>query len=132
MIEAVKDYIERHELLQPGDRVGVAVSGGADSAALLLVLGELRNDLGLIVSVVHFNHQIRGDDSDADEQFVAALATQLKLPFFSASGDAPARAREQKESLETAARELRYEFFRSLMQQGKFDKLALAHTMDDQ
>src|SRR5207302_9762559 len=118
MIDAVRTYIQRHRLLQPGDRVGVAVSGGADSVALLLALLDLRTELGLVVSVVHFNHQIRGTEADADERFVAELAREHALPFFSSSGDAPARARKEKESVETAARKLRYAFFRDLMSSG--------------
>lgn len=132
MIDAARTYIQRHGLLQPGDRVGVAVSGGADSVALLHVLLRLRAELGIVISVVHFNHQIRGAASDADEQFVAHLATEHKLDFHSARGDSPTRATRQKESLETAARELRYAFFRELISAGKLNKIALAHTMDDQ
>lgn len=132
MLEAVHQYIQRHRLIQPGDRLAVAVSGGADSVALLLALVELRNDLGIILSVAHFNHKIRGAEADADEQFVASLAKDLKLDFHSASGDAPAHAKHNKESLETAARELRYEFFRRLCHEGKVNKIALAHTICDQ
>lgn len=132
MIEAARAYIQRHRLLQPGDRVGVAVSGGADSVALLHVLIELRVELGIVLSVVHFNHQIRGAASDADEQFVAHLAKEHKLDFHSARGDAPGRASKEKESLETAARQLRYAFFRELISAGDLNKIALAHTMDDQ
>jgi tRNA(Ile)-lysidine synthase len=132
MIEAVHQYIQRHRLIQAGDRAAVAASGGADSVALLLALITLRSELGIVLSVAHFNHQIRGDESDADQQFVAELARTHGLEFFTASGDAPGRSLEQKESLETAARELRYRFFRELMAGGKVNKVALAHTMDDQ
>ena len=132
MMEAVHSYIQRHRLIQPGDRVCVAVSGGADSVALLLALIDLRNDLGIVLSVAHFNHGIRGAEADADQQFVADLARSHKLEFHSATGDAPTRAKQNRESLETAARELRYEFFRRLSEEGKASKIALAHTMDDQ
>src|SRR4051794_21782134 len=104
MIHAVHHYIQRHRLIQPGDRLAVAVSGGADSVALLLALIDLRSELGIVLSVAHFNHKIRGSEADADQQFVADLARCHKLEFHSASGDSPARATEQKESLETAAR----------------------------
>jgi len=132
MLDAVRQYIQRHRLIQPGDRVCVAVSGGADSVALLLALIDLRNDLGIVLSVAHFNHGIRGAEADADQQFVASLARSHKLEFHSATGDAPTRAKLNRESLETAARELRYEFFRRLSAEGKASKIALAHTMDDQ
>src|SRR6185437_13890664 len=105
MMEAVHSYIQRHRLIQPGDRVCVAVSGGADSVALLLALIDLRHDLGIVLSVAHYNHGIRGAESDADQQFVADLARSHKLQFHSAKGDAPTRAKQNQESLETAARE---------------------------
>ena len=70
----VLHYIRERGLLRAGDRVVVAVSGGADSVALLRVLLELRAELGIVLAVAHFNHRLRGADSDADEQFVADLA----------------------------------------------------------
>lgn len=132
LIAETRKYIERHRLMRPGDRIGVAVSGGADSVALLSCLLQLKDELGVVLSVAHFNHGIRGEASDVDERFVAELAKARGLEFFPASGDAPTRTRETKQSLETAARELRYEFFRELMHSGRVNKIALAHTMDDQ
>ena len=101
--------------MRPGDRVGVAVSGGIDSVALLRLLLELRNELGIVVSVVHFNHQLRGAESDADQEFVAELAREHGLEFYSASGDAAQLAAEEHSGLEAAARELRYGFFGELL-----------------
>src|SRR5215472_2456440 len=77
--QRVLSHIRRRELLRAGDRVGVAVSGGIDSVALLRLLLELRGELGFVLSVVHFNHQLRGVESDADEQFVAILAREYDL-----------------------------------------------------
>jgi tRNA(Ile)-lysidine synthase len=130
--ERVRAYVRRHELLRAGDRIGVAVSGGADSVALLHLLLELRPALGLVLSVVHFNHQIRGAAADADEHFVKDLAERFALEFCSRSGNAPARAREKHLSLESAARELRYAYFRDLCLSRTVDKVATAHTLDDQ
>jgi len=93
---------------------------------------EAREEMGVILSVAHFNHKIRGAASDADEQFVRDLAQTHALDFRAASGDAPAQAERSKQSLETAARELRYKFFRDLLASGKAGKIATAHTMDDQ
>ena len=132
MLAAVQTYTRKHGLIRPGERVGVAVSGGADSVALLRVLLELRSDLGSVLSVVHFNHGIRGADSDADQQFVADLARAHELELFAASGDAPAAAKQSGASLETAARTLRYAFFEQLIANGTLDKVALAHNQDDQ
>src|SRR5467141_2498384 len=72
-------------MMQPGDRVGVAVSGGADSVAMLLLLLELGEKLGVVLRVVHFNHKLRGKASDADEEFVAKLAAKHGLEFHAAS-----------------------------------------------
>ncbi len=128
----VHKYIREQRLIVPGERVSMAVSGGADSVALLRALLELREELGVVLSVAHFNHRIRGAEADADEQFVRALAHEFHLEFLSASGDAPAYAQEQRMSLETAARELRHGWFATLVSQGKAAKIATAHTQDDQ
>jgi tRNA(Ile)-lysidine synthase len=119
-------------LLQPGDSVGVAVSGGADSVALLRLLLELREKLGILPAVVHFNHQLRGKPSDADEEFVANLAAKHALPFFLGSENVAAIARREKSNLEDAARRARYQFFAQLVEQGKLTRVAVAHTADDQ
>src|SRR5215467_5855901 len=115
MIEKVHRYIREHGLMVPGDRVSVAVSGGADSVALLRVLLELRQELGVVLSVAHFNHRIRGEEADADQRFVAGLAQRFDLEFHSAAGDAPAYSRQEKISLETAARDLRHAWFAQLI-----------------
>lgn len=132
MIEKVHKYITAQRLLQPGDRVAVAVSGGADSVALLRALLELRSELGIVLSVAHFNHQIRGAEADADEQFTKDLAEQHGLEFHSGSGDAPMYSREHKLSLETGARELRHQWFARLIREDMAAKIATAHTLDDQ
>jgi tRNA(Ile)-lysidine synthase len=119
-------------LLRPGDRLGVAVSGGADSVALLYAMHELQPELGLVLKVVHFNHNIRGAEADDDERFVQTLAQQLGLEFLNSSANTQQHAREHKHSLETAARTLRYNFFRELIHAGTVNKIATAHTMDDQ
>jgi tRNA(Ile)-lysidine synthase len=130
--QRVLQYIRRHRLMRAGDRVGAAVSGGADSVALLRVLLELRSELGVVLSVVHFNHKIRGGEADADEHFVRRLAEEHRLEAHVGSGDTPAHAREQKLSLELAARELRYRYFVSLMRDGTLNVVATAHMLDDQ
>src|SRR3984957_13763547 len=108
-------HIRRQELLRAGDRLGVAVSRGIDSVALLLRLLELRHERGIVVSVVHFNHKLRGAESDADQKFVAGLARGHDFEFYVDSDDVAERAAEERISVETAARELRYGFFRNLL-----------------
>src|SRR5450432_306804 len=132
MMEKVLKHIHEQRLLRPGDRVAIACSGGADSVALLRILLELREALGIVLSVVHFHHQIRGAEADADQQFVENLAAAFQLEFHSGSGDVPAHALAHQISLETAARDLRHQWFAWVVQQGKADKIATAHTLDDQ
>ena len=125
-------HSQKDELLRPGDRVGVAVSGGADSVALLLLLLGLREKLGIVLSVVHFNHKLRGKASDADEKFVTKLAAKNDLKLYSASVDVAKKAAKERANLEDAARRARYEFFRQLVDQDHMDRVAVAHTADDQ
>ena len=100
--------------------------------ALLRLLDETAKDLGIVLGVVHFHHGIRGAEADTDEQFVRELARSLKLEIHVGSGDAPAHSKANSKSLETAARELRYGFFRELLSAENLDKIATAHTLDDQ
>ena len=132
LAQSVLGYIRKQDLIRPGDRVGVAVSGGADSVALLRILLELRNELGIVLSIVHLNHTLRGAESDADEKLVRDLANAHELQFLCESRDVKAYAAEKKLSIETAARELRYQFFEKLLRSGELNKLATAHTLDDQ
>jgi len=125
-------HIRDHDLFRAGERVGIAVSGGADSIALLRLLFELRHELGIVLSVVHLNHQLRGEESAADEEFVARLAKHLGLEFIRECRDVKLYAAEHKLSLETAAREVRYGFFRKCLKKQSLDKIATAHTLDDQ
>ena len=135
LAQRIFGHIRRHELLHPGDRVGVAVSGGADSVALLRLLLDLRKDLGVVLSVVHLNHKLRGADSDADAEFVANLARQHKLQLHSTTADVAQHASDSGISLETAAREVRYNYFRQLLTEVKrpeLDKVVTGHILDDQ
>src|SRR5947207_13893278 len=111
-------HLKAHEFVRPGDRVGVAVSGGADSAALLFLLLELREKLGIVLSVVHFNHKLRGKASDGDEKFVARLAAKHGLAFDSASVYVAKKAKNERANLEDAARRTRYDYFRSPAESG--------------
>ncbi|MGH9522969.1 MAG: tRNA lysidine(34) synthetase TilS [Terriglobales bacterium] len=159
MRDRLVEHIRQKELMRAGERVGVAVSGGADSVALLRLLLEACDKLGLVLSVVHFNHKLRGEESEADEGFVRSLAAEYGLEFFCESGDTRAYAASRKCGIEAAAREMRYGFFWSLMRKaaaeggrastdsGQFrrgpgegarnfqsylDRVATAHTLDDQ
>jgi tRNA(Ile)-lysidine synthase len=125
-------------LLKPGMRLAVGVSGGADSVALLRALAERSKELGLVLHVAHLHHGLRGSEADGDLEFVRALATELGLTFHCDQVDVASAAKanpgSQKpaESIEEAARRLRYNWFRHLLAMGEVDAVATAHTRDDQ
>ncbi len=132
LADAVAKFICKEDLLRPGDRIGLAVSGGADSVALLRLMLDLRLHLGVVLWVLHFNHKLREEDSDSDEQFVRELSQRNGLDFLCGSADAAAHAKEKHLSLEAGARSLRYDFFLRAMQEACLDSVATAHTLDDQ
>jgi len=122
--------------LRPGLRLAVGVSGGADSVALLRALAERAGELGLVLHVAHLHHGLRGAEADGDLEFVRALAARLDLPFHEKRIDTRAEAAglpgKPAETIEEAARRLRYAWFRELMETGAVDAVATAHTLDDQ
>jgi tRNA(Ile)-lysidine synthase len=124
--------VKRQELFHPGQRVGVAVSGGPDSVLLLHFMKDLALEWGITLAVVHFNHHLRGAESDADERFVQNLADSIGIDFIHGEADVARVAREKRRNLEATARELRYRFFFSLVNQGRLDKVVTAHTANDQ
>lgn len=126
------ETIRRHGMISAGDRVGVAVSGGLDSVALLLLLDELRPSLGISLVVLHLNHLLRGTASDADERFVVELARERGLVCISASEDVASAAHREDWNLEDAARRLRYAFFERTVRDRRATRVAVAHTADDQ
>jgi tRNA(Ile)-lysidine synthase len=123
--------------IHPGARICVAISGGADSVALLLTLhaanAAKRDSLGVGLSAAHVHHGIRpAAESDADLQFVEDLCIQLDIPLHIHHADIPARASQTRETLEEAARTVRYHFFHTLIASGHADAVLTAHTLDDQ
>jgi len=124
--------MKRRGLFHPGQRVGVAVSGGPDSVLLLHFMKDLALDWGITLAAVHFNHHLRGAESDADESFVRNLADSIGVAFIRGEAEVARVAREKKRNLEATARELRYRFFFSLVEQGRLDKVVTAHTANDQ
>jgi tRNA(Ile)-lysidine synthase len=130
--ERLLQAIQRSGLIREGDHVGVAVSGGADSLALLLLLIAVKKKMGITLCVLHFNHKLRGSAADADEKFVGDLASKHKLPFYSAAAALKAIAKNDRANLEATARRLRYGFFSECASKHHLDKIAVAHTADDQ
>ncbi len=131
-IRAVERAIATHGMLRGGERVGVAVSGGPDSVALLHALHELSTRLDITLGVVHLDHQLRGPESDQDREFVTELARKLEMEADLRSFAVAAEARAAGDNLEQAARKIRYEYFRSLVDGGRYDKIAVGHTRSDQ
>jgi len=125
-------FVRRHGVLNPGERALLAVSGGQDSSALLLIVSRLASEMCLEVAVAHFDHRLRsrGEARD-DEQAVRTMAQALGLPFVSGSGDARARVARRHESIEEAARNLRFAFLAREAKRLKAGVIVLGHTRDD-
>ncbi|HWZ54892.1 MAG TPA: tRNA lysidine(34) synthetase TilS [Verrucomicrobiae bacterium] len=128
----VLETIARHGMIGPGSRVGLGVSGGADSVALLRIFAELRARLGITIFVLHFHHQLRGAEADEDERFVKALAAEFRLEFEGGRADVAAEAKRNGWNLEDAARRLRHQFFSTVAAGRGLDRVAVAHTANDQ
>jgi tRNA(Ile)-lysidine synthase len=141
----VAEIITRYSMFQLGARVGVAVSGGADSMCLLHVLTELSPRWNLQLAVLHLNHNLRGEESDADEEFVRETARRLGLPALverwergpapesqSNAGESAPAGEQASRNLEEAARDARLAFFRRAIESGAVECVALGHTKSDQ
>lgn len=115
-----------------GKRLCVAISGGVDSTALLHYLKNLEKEKGFLLSAVHCEHGIRGEESLRDAEFVRALCEEWKIPLFVFSEDCVRKAKMEKTSLETSARNFRYDRFLSLIQSGEADYIATAHHQADE
>ncbi len=132
LVARVRRAIERHSLLAPGETVVVGVSGGPDSLCLLHVLRRLSPEINLNLHVAHLNHQMRGEEADADATFVAGLAADWELPVTIERVDVPALARAHKLAPEEAARRARYAFLAWVAEQIGARSIAVAHNADDQ
>lgn len=131
MLSRLRKTIKKYEMLLPGEKIVIGVSGGADSIGLLHALLELEKyDTELIVA--HLNHGIRGKEAKRDSLFVKRAADSLGLKFEIGKVNVPRYKKESKLSLEEAARVLRYDFFEEIRKKYKADKIATAHTLDDQ
>ena len=132
LTERVLGAIRRHDLVRPGGRLAVALSGGSDSVALLLLLRELQAAGVLsVVAAAHLNHGLR-ESAHRDEQFCRALAGSLGVPFRADLIDVRARAARDRTSLEDAGRQARYELFERVAEEFDADAVATGHTRDDQ
>ena len=133
-IAKVWHFIQQEQLLAPNDKVVLGVSGGADSTVMLHMFHALTAKLWPAGSifVAHLNHNLRGNESDGDQEFVRELCARLNIDCVAESADVRKIADKSKENLEATARRLRYEFFHRVAEQRVATKVATAHTVNDQ
>ncbi|MBN1367485.1 MAG: tRNA lysidine(34) synthetase TilS, partial [Dehalococcoidales bacterium] len=125
------DFIRSNNFFEDNKPLLVAVSGGPDSVCLLHILSQLKNDLKLDLHAIHLDHQLRGEESAADAQYVKELARRLKIPAFIESRSVLAYKTKYRLSLEEAAREVRYTFFAETAEKLGTDRVVVGHTQDD-
>lgn len=131
LLNEVKNTINKQKLIKSGDRVLVALSGGADSVFMLDALCRLRKELNIKIAAAHLNHMIRGAEADRDEAYAAELCTRLKVPFYAERIDVPQYANAEGISEELAGRNLRYDFFDRICKANGYNKIATAHNKND-
>lgn len=132
MLDDVRKTIKRYNLIDRGDKIVVAISGGPDSVCLLHVLHSLMNEFKLELFAAHLNHNFRGIDAQMDAQYVAKFCEELNIISFVKSMDVPKYAKEHGLSSEEAGRVLRYEFFDEVVERVGANKIAVAHNQNDQ
>ena len=130
-LSKVSRTIATYNMFAPGDSVLVGVSGGPDSTALLYVLIDLSAELSLTLAVAHFNHEIRKEEADKEAVFVQSLAKKLALPFYIKNENVLSFRKQNRLSLEEAARKLRYRFYFNVAKKKGFNKIALGHHSYD-
>lgn len=131
VLHTIKKTISEKSLIDKGDKILVALSGGADSVCLLHALCSLKEELGIIVAAAHLNHMIRGREADTDEAYAAELCTKLGVPFYAERVDVPSISKRDGISEELAGRQERYAFFERLSKSHKYNKTATAHNRND-
>ena len=129
--KTIIDAVLRSNLICPGIKILCAVSGGADSMCLLHVLFENRERFGISVAAAHFNHNLRGEESERDSLFVASFCREREIPFFSETGDVKAYAASHSLGIEEAARILRYAFLNRVAEKEDCSAIATAHNLED-
>ncbi len=129
--QLVLQTIYKYNMISSGDKVIVAVSGGADSVCMLHILNTLKAALNFDIACAHINHGLRGDAADSDERYVKELCKRLGISFFVKHEDVATLAKEKKLTVEEAGRFVRYSFFEELKMSRGFNKIATAHNKND-
>ena len=127
MLTKFKKFIVENNLINPGDRILLAVSGGIDSMVMAHLFLHLENETG----IAHCNFSLRASESDQDEEMVRSFAAEHDIPFYTARFKTKAFAKKNKLSVQMAARELRYEWFAKIMKERRYDSIAVAHNLND-
>ncbi len=131
ILTKVLKTIKKYNMIEKNDKVILAVSGGPDSIAMLYLMNELHNELECSLHVAHLDHCLRGEESEADAEFVKEQASKLNIPITIEKLDVKNMITD-KESLESGARRIRYDFFKKVMSDVQANKVAQGHTADDQ
>ena len=131
MIEKVLDYADANNMLPDAGVVLVCVSGGADSMCLLEVMRHISYSRGFNIVAAHFNHKLRGEESDRDETFVMNVCEEHGIPFYSDRGDVAGIAKKQGRGIEETARDMRYSFFHETAEKVFASRIVTAHTVND-
>jgi len=129
--EKVINFITKQKLIEPGDNILLALSGGPDSVFLLYFLNKYSPKYKIKIGAFHLNHMVRGDDADSDEIFCFDLCAELKIDFFSIKEDVQAYAKKNKVSLEEAGRNIRYSVLKKISTEYGYNKIATAHNSGD-
>ena len=132
MYRKVLSYIKDNDLIQDGDKVVVALSGGPDSVCLLNILFELKKELNINIVAAHLNHLLRGEDSFKDEEYAIDICNSMGIQCFVKRVDIDSYSKEHKLSSEMAGRSVRYDFFEEILKKEEFNKIATAHNANDQ
>jgi len=125
------EFANEHDMLPKKGSVLVCVSGGADSMCLLEVMRHISYEYGFEIAAVHYNHRLRGEESDRDETFVMNVCQTHGIPFYSAGSDVAGYAKRHGIGIEEAARDIRYGFFRETAEKIGAERIATAHTKND-
>ncbi len=132
VFEKVLSTINKYNLIEPGDKIVVGISGGPDSVCLLHILTRLKEKLDIDIYAAHLNHQIRGIEAQKDALYVSNICDKMGITCFLKSIDVPNYCKDNSLSIEEGARKLRYEMFDEIKQKTKSNKIAIGHNLNDQ
>lgn len=131
MYKNVIKFISEHKLIEKKDKVLIGFSGGPDSVALANILISISQTFDIEIALCHINHSLRGKESDEDEKFCMKFSKEKNITFYSLKADVLAYSKENSIGLEEAGREIRYDYFQKIAKENSFNKIALAHNLDD-